>query len=213
MKDKLLNFLVCPKCKNDFSLHKTVMDGNEIKEGILSCKKCLAEFSIRNYIPRFVASDSYTKNFSFEWKRWKRVQLDIYSGNKESENVFNTKTSLNKEDVKGKLVLDVGCGAGRFSEVVSRWGGEVIGVDLSYSVDAAFENIGIRENAHFVQADIFNLPFRQETFDIVFSIGVLHHTLNTKKAFNGIVAYVKQGGRLAIWVYSRHCYATIIITG
>lgn len=205
MKERLLNFLVCPKCGNDLSLSNAVRDRNEIKEGILICKKCSVEFFIRNFIPRFVSSDSYTKNFSFEWKRWKKVQLDIYSGNQESESVFKSKTGLNKDEVKNKLVLDVGCGSGRFSEVISRWGGEAIGIDLSYSVDAAFENIGSRLNTHFVQADIFSLPFRPETFDIVFSIGVLHHTLNTKQAFNGIVPYVKKGGSLAIWVYSRHC--------
>jgi SAM-dependent methyltransferase len=65
------------------------------------------------------------------------------------------------EKLKDKLVLDAGCGVGRFMEVVEKWGGNVVGVDLSFSVDAAFKNLGLKENVHIIQADIFDLPFKE----------------------------------------------------
>jgi len=99
-------------------------------------------------------------------------------------------------------VLDVGCGAGRFTEIVSKYGGDVIGIDLSYSVDVALENLGIKTGINFIQADIFNLPFEKGIFDIIFSIGVLHHTPDTRKAFLSLVPHLGDDAEIAIWVYT-----------
>jgi SAM-dependent methyltransferase len=52
-----------------------------------------------------------------------------------------------------------------------------------------------------VQADIFALPFRDETFDVAYSIGVLHHTPDTATAFRRVAATVKKGGHLAVYLY------------
>jgi SAM-dependent methyltransferase len=101
-------------------------------------------------------------------------------------------------------VLDAGTGAGRFADVVSRAGGEVIGVDLSSAVDAAYNNIGERPNVHFIQADLFDLPLKENIFDAIFSIGVLHHTPSTQDAFRKLVPLLKQEGEIAIWVYARY---------
>ncbi|MBI3490303.1 MAG: methyltransferase domain-containing protein [Acidobacteria bacterium] len=101
-------------------------------------------------------------------------------------------------------MLDVGCGMGRFSDVVSRAGAEVVGIDLSYAIDAAHDNLGGRPNVHLAQADIFELPFRPGTFDCIFSIGVLHHTPNCRQAVLRLIPYLKPGGVLAIWVYPKH---------
>jgi SAM-dependent methyltransferase len=132
------------------------------------------------------------------------VQLDIFNHTTESEETFFEKTGFEKSEIAGKLFLDAGTGAGRFAEVVSRLGGEVIGIDLSEAIDAAYGNIGERTSVHFVHADIFQLPFRPETFDFIFSIGVLHHTPDTQKAFQSLVPLLKKGGEIAIWVYDRY---------
>jgi len=70
-------------------------------------------------------------------------------------------------------VLDVGCGMGRFADVILRWGGEDYAVDLSFAVDAAYANLGDRPGFHVAQASVFDLPFRPKTFDLIFSLGVL----------------------------------------
>ncbi|MBI2094229.1 MAG: methyltransferase domain-containing protein, partial [Candidatus Omnitrophica bacterium] len=112
------------------------------------CDQCGLRFPWIDGIPRFVESDSYVKSFSFEWLRHRKTQLDPSSPG-ESEQTFREKTGLTPEQVEGKLILDAGCGMGRFAQVVSRWGGRVVGMDLSRSVEAASENLSGYKNALF----------------------------------------------------------------
>lgn len=152
-------------------------------------------------IPRFVPSDLYTRSFSFEWNVHKKTQLDSFRNDRSSEDIFRQKTGLTPDDVRGKLVLDAGVGAGRFSDVLVTWGARVVGIDLSYAVEAAAENLGHRPQVLICQADIGRLPFRPETFDYIVSIGVLHHTPDTKRYASFLPRFLKPGGELAVWVY------------
>jgi SAM-dependent methyltransferase len=203
MNKQLVKVLCCPKCKSNLKLVVTEEKDGTVVGGNLECHEGDI-FPIANGVPRFVRTDQYTHTFSFQWNRFSRVQLDVYNGTKESEQTFRMKTGFKPENLKGKLVLDAGVGAGRFADVVSRHGAEVIGIDLSRAVEAANENIGSRQNVHIVQADIFQLPFRAETFDYIFSIGVLHHTPETRKAFQKLIPLLKTGGEIAIWVYDSY---------
>lgn len=153
-------------------------------------------------IPRFVADDRYVGSFSFEWNTHKTTQLDSRTGEGWSEDIFITKTGLTPEAVRGKVVLDAGVGAGRFSDILARWGAaRVVGADLSYAVEAARENLRDQENASVIQADIARLPFAPRTFDIIISIGVLHHTPDTRAHFEKLVPLLRPGGTICIWVY------------
>jgi len=152
-------------------------------------------------IPRFVAGDLYTRSFSFEWNVHKKTQLDSFRNDRSSEDIFRQKTGLTPDDVRGKLVLDAGIGAGRFSDVLVSWGARVVGIDLSYALEAAAENLGHLPQMLICQADIGRLPFRAETFDYIVSIGVLHHTPDTKRYASFLPRFLKPGGELAIWVY------------
>lgn len=202
MKERLMKILICPECNSSLKAERVSKAEGEIKDGQLVCVKCGNKYPIRNYIPRFVETDKYVGNFSREWYAHKTTQLDSKSGTKESEEIFKRKTDFDLNELKGDLVLDVGCGTGRFMEIGLKHGAEVVGIDLSFAVDVAQENIGKNKNAHIVQADIFNLPFKNESFDKVFSIGVLHHTPSTKDAFLNITSFLKKGGEIAVWVYS-----------
>lgn len=206
MKERLMDFLVCPECKSNLELKNELKEDNEIKEGKLVCQKCNRVFYIKDFIPKFVETDKYVDSFSFEWNTFYDVQMDILNNTDESDKTFRYKTGWEPEDIKGKLILDVGVGAGRFADVVSRWGGEVVGIDLSFAVDAAYKNIGNRKNVHIIQADIFNLPFKNESFDHMYSIGVLHHTPDTNKAFKSVVPFLKKGGEFAVFIYEKGFY-------
>lgn len=206
MRERLLDFLACPECQGTLHLKENIKEELEIKEGSLSCRKCNKIFPIKDFIPRFVEIDRYTDSFSFEWNVFHDVQIDILNNTSESEETLKYKTGFMEEEVKGKIFLDAGVGAGRFAEVVSRWGGEVVGFDLSYAVESAYKNIGNRPNVHIIQADIFNPPFKKEAFDHIYSIGVLHHTPDTRKAFESLVPLLKKGGAFAVFIYEKGVY-------
>lgn len=200
MKDRLLDLLRCPSCASKLRLEDAERAEGEIRSGRL---RCCRDYPIVDFVPRFVSSEHYVGSFGFQWNRFKHVQLDCVTGDTNSEREFGWKTGFG-QDLAGKLVLDVGVGAGRYADVVSRWGAEVVGIDLSIAVNAADRTIGRRPNVHLVQADLFRLPFAPGTFDVVYSIGVLHHTPDTRQAFQAIAPFVKPGGWASIWVYSAH---------
>lgn len=134
-------------------------------------------------------------SFGFEWLRYE------VTGFEENERFFRRHTGLDPAELAGKRVLDAGCGMGRFLEVAASAGAEVVGLDLSRAVERARRETRHGERAQFVQGDILNPPFAPESFDVVFSIGVLHHTPDTRRAFRALVPLLKPGGRIAIWVY------------
>jgi SAM-dependent methyltransferase len=199
MNRRLASLLCCPECGGDLRLDPLPAEGEQVAEGSLNCH-CGRRYPVTRGVPRFVPDDAYVSSFSFEWTRHARTQFDDQTS-QESHTAFLQKTGLRDADVRGRLVLDVGCGSGRFMDVVRRLGGECVGIDLSFAVDACHRNLGNAPGMHVVQADIFHLPFRPGTFDIIYSLGVLHHTENTRRAFLHLPPLIKPGGRIAIWVY------------
>jgi SAM-dependent methyltransferase len=155
-----------------------------------------------NHVPRFVPHDNYAGSFSFQWDAYQATQLDSAQNASFTALELFDKASLTPELVKGKLLLDAGVGTGRHSEVLAQWGAEIVGVDLSTSVDVAYGNLRRFESAVVLQANIGSLPFKPGSFDIISSIGVLHHTPDTKEYTRKLVPLLKDGGMLTIWLYS-----------
>lgn len=213
IKQALLKYINCPECGNEMNLDKSesLKDG-EILTGELICSSCSKICPVVRGVPRFVPREYYAGSFGFQWKRFNKTQLDLPEENGESYRTFVIKTGFSEKDLNGRLILDVGCGMGRYADVCRRWGAEVIGVDLSEAVDAAFSNVGRDPKVNIVQADLFSLPFRKETFHYIYSIGVLHHTPDTRKAFFELIPYLKKGGTIAIWVYSAEAFKSIKIS-
>jgi SAM-dependent methyltransferase len=114
------------------------------------------------------------------------------------------KTGVDPRELAGRLVLDAGCGGGRYARLLGRQGARVIGVDLSSAVDKAAELCADLPEVEIVQADLLDLPVAEGAFDLVYSIGVLHHTPDPRRAFGQIARRVKPGGRLAVWLYRRN---------
>jgi 2-polyprenyl-3-methyl-5-hydroxy-6-metoxy-1,4-benzoquinol methylase len=164
------------------------------------CPVCKRIYPNEQGIVRFVDAQQYAASFGFQWRRYQKTQLD-HDELRESERHFLEKTALRPEDLKGKFVLDVGCGIGRFAEVATRWGACVVGIDLSTSAEVAARNLASRDFTAF-QADVFALPFASESFDVIYSIGVLHHTPDCEAAVKTLDKYLKPGGLLVVWLYS-----------
>lgn len=201
MKPHAVRFLVCPNCRAHLELQVQAVDGPEIVEGVLLCRDCGRDYPIVRGVPRFVRGDAYASSFGREWNWFRTVQLDSLNGTNGSDRTLEATTGWKTEDYRDRLVLDGGVGAGRFAEIVAKKGGEVVGIDVSSAVDAAYASIGRQERIHLIQADIFAMPFSEETFDLAYSIGVLHHTPDPRTAFERVAATVKPGGGLAIYLY------------
>jgi len=204
MKRSALRLLACPTCRGQLMLAADAEAEGEVMSGALRCPSCRRDYPVRRGVPRFVDSEAYASSFGFEWNRFCRVQLDSANGTRQSEHALLASTGWTAADYQGRVVLDAGVGSGRYAEVAAAKGAEVVGVDLTGAVDAAFDNIGRREGIHLAQADIFALPFRPGTFDLAYSIGVLHHTPDTRAAFEKVVETVKPDGEMAVYLYARY---------
>ena len=162
------------------------------------CGICDATYPIVRDIPRF-SNDSYVSNFGFEWNIHRKTQIDSEE-RRESQKHFENRFRGHLNSFKNAKVLDVGVGVGRYALIAARLGGKVVGVDLSSSVEIARDNLAAYD-AEVVQADLFKLPFENESFDIIYSFGVLHHTPDPKLAFSRLLPLLKPGGSLCITVY------------
>jgi len=148
-----------------------------------------------------VPESNYADNFGMQWNHFRQTQLDSYSGHPISAERFWQATGWKPEELKDKWVLDAGCGAGRFAEVVLLAGANVVALDYSSAVDACYANLKHHPNLHVVQGDIYELPFIPENFPFVYSLGVLQHTPDVAKAFAALPPMVKSGGLLCADFY------------
>ena len=135
------------------------------------------------------------ESFGYQWLR--------YDANDEREDreIFLSDSQLSENELREKVILDAGCGMGRYTRIAGQMGGEVIGIDLSWSVLKAHQKTSDNPCVHIIQGDLLNLPFRKKQFDIIYSLGVLHHTPDPRKAFTELSACLKEKGVMSVWVY------------
>jgi SAM-dependent methyltransferase len=194
----------CPQCKSLLVLAETSREQDaEIESGVLECASCSARYPIRNFIPRFVTDDGYAANFGKQWNRYRLVQLDSANGFALTEDRFYRGTEWTKEELAGQRVLEVGSGAGRFTQILLRAGAHVFSGDYSSAVDANWKSNGPHPNLILFQGDIYQLPVPEAHFDMVFCYGVLQHTPDVKKSFMSLVPFLRPGGKIAVDVYSK----------
>lgn len=205
---------------------------HEIVEGALRCTACATAYPIVAGIPRILAPSLLAQvrarhpRFFAEHPQFiplhtrsddplaetlesftrQRLDLDLPGPELAAQWRVNLQRNLGDaielEELRGRRILDVGCGFGRHMRVASDHGAEVVGVDLSGGVEIAHRNTEGRPNCHVVQANIFDRPFRDGCFDVVWSFGVLHHLPDPAAGFRTMIDFARpDGGLLAIWVY------------
>ena len=163
------------------------------------------KFSIINNIPRFVTDDIYTKNFGFQWNKFKETQI---KKNKFGDN-FNYKrffleTDWSIQELNNINILEVGSGAGRFTKVVlEKSNANLYSIDSSLSVDANYQNNKKNncDKLNLIQADINEMPFENDSFNKVFCLGVLQHTKNFKKTIDELIDKTEKGGEIVVDFY------------
>jgi SAM-dependent methyltransferase len=105
------------------------------------------------------------------------------------------------DSFRGKRVLDAGCGSGRHTYYAAQNNAEVWAIDICSAVEIAKYNTRLHNNVFVAQADIHHLPFAPESFDLIYSIGVLHHLPDPERAFRNLLRYLKPGGWIHIYLY------------
>lgn len=203
----LLDILRCPTSGQKLIFTSTLESsnpdsGNKFVSGILASEDGKYKYKITNGIPSFI-EDSDTDSFGFQWSLYQKTQLDSFSGHNISESRFWQSTRWTPSELKDKLVLDVGCGSGRFSEIALNAGARVVAIDSSQAVDACLSNFPNNPNILIVRADIFSLPFDLESFDYIFSLGVIQHTIDPEKAFKSLIKFLNSDGKLCIDCYEK----------
>ena len=186
----LVAVLACPKCKKVL----------QADSAVLACPICVASFPVLRGIPRFVLQDNYADSFGLQWNRFAKTQVDSALKTNRSRDRFIHETLWDESQLRGKLVLDAGCGSGRFSEIALDLGARLVAIDYSSAVDAASENLN-SENLLIAQGDLAELPIPNESLDFVYCIGVLQHTKEPGKIVAELLRCLKPGGEITLTFY------------
>lgn len=208
--------LIDPVDGSDLALQEHEFEGDEVSTGELVGEGG-RRYKIHGGIPRFVhmrdaAQEQTQSSFAFKWTKRDSfgspgMQQELHSWLLARYGFASGKTMREYFASRGRT-LDAGCGAGFATSAWMRegWnnsGAEWVGADISGAIDVARERLGAFGGTHFVQADVLELPFRPESFDVIFSEGVLHHTPSTERALKALVPLLRPGGELMVYVYAR----------
>ena len=205
MKRQLVDELRCPISADSLEL-VTSSRGDDIETGELVCAGCKARWPIRNAIPRLVPPDLVEQQsrtahaFGWQWQHFNELHDEFEA------QFLDWLHPITPEFFRDKRVLDAGCGTGRHAQFAASYGArDVFALDLSDAVEAARDNLGRFANVHVVQGDLLRPPFERPAdgggFDLVYSIGVLHHLPDPFEGFKSLVRFVRPGGTIAVWVY------------
>jgi SAM-dependent methyltransferase len=204
MRERLLEWLVCPACEGGLALRDGARRSGQIHEGVLRCAACDARYAIVRGIPRMVpqevgaAAAATAERFGYEWTRFAEIRPEY------REQFLGWIAPVGPEAFAGRRVVDGGCGKGRHLRLAAEFGArDVIGIDLGPAVEAAARNTEGLDAVHVVQGDLTRPPLRRGTADLVYSIGVLHHLPDPVAGFRALARLLVPGGRFVAWCYAR----------
>ena len=166
MNRSLTQWLVCMECGSalELELSDSAQNNGSIAEGQLRCTSCSRTYPIVRYLPRFVPSEEYAHTFGYQWNYFDKMQLDSHMGNDLSRERFFATTQWPAK-MEGQSILEAGCGMGRFTQIALETGAELFSFDLSNAVEANLRNNGDSNRVRILQASIYEIPLRKESFD------------------------------------------------
>ena len=160
-------------------------------------------------IPRILRDfNNYSSAFGEQWIKWRKTQLDSYTNTTISSDrlyrcVGDDIINRFKNSKDPLHVLEVGCGAGRFTEILLKFPSiRLTSIDLSSAVEANAQNFPQNSYHRIIQTDLLELPFELMKFDIVICLGVIQHTPKPENSIKKLYEQVKPGGDLVIDHYT-----------
>lgn len=160
-------------------------------------------FDVIGGIPRFVENAAYADAFGAQWIRYRQLELDSATGRTDSLDRLRRCIGADVwSRLDGMSVLECGCGAGRFTEILLRQGARVTAIDLSRAVEANRDTCAAFEHHRVAQADVRSLPFAPRSFQLVLCLGVVQHTPDPERTIETLYQYVAPGGMLVIDHYA-----------
>lgn len=222
----LVDLLACPGCGGDVTLAEAREARGKVQSGKLACGTCDVCYPIRGGIPRFADADARSsktaEHFELEFTASAEGDRDVDEPELLAF-IFSSRTGLapagadlrgdwyptsapagysaDFSTLTGKLVLEGGCGAGRFLPMLAPHAVRVVGLELGPHIDRAAARCAALGNVDLVQGSVLAPPLRRRSFDITYTLGVLHHTEDPASGARALAECVAPGGLLSIWVY------------
>ena len=214
-----VGLLCCPACRSDLRVSAAVdndADG-EVLRGTLACTACRKSYDIREGIPRFADAVTYNQSWDYKWVEIDRGRGLNYKILDKGDPAYRIHDGFDRnnhcghayEKLKGALALDLGCGIGQYSfkMLTDCDPDRVVAMDLTRGVDI-FRKIMLerfpqyRRKLLLVQGNILAMPFRDQQFDYILSLGVLMHTGKTLEAIRQAARVLRYGGEINFWIYA-----------
>ena len=194
----LYSLIFCPKCHTSMSLNS-----ND-----LTCPNA-HKIEIREGVVLLAKSDSYATSFGEQWNYFSETQLDSFNGSNLTEKRFFEETGWSKDSLADAVILDAGCGSGRFTEIAARYARTVISVDLSDAIFAIPKSVTNQGNVIRVHGDLRNLSLDFSKITHVFSIGVLQHTPKPYETLLNLIQSMHPGTKFAFTAYASRWYTPL----
>lgn len=214
MRRELVAILVCPRCRGDVTLGEVREErGGRVVSGTLVCTACARRYPVAAGVPRLLEAESAVgetgRRFDYQWQsRWQGLfegkgrcygfDHDDYVGWMRDQLVKQRPLAA------GERLLDAGCGSGEKSAALARLcpGQQVVGMDLGIgALERAAAEFAVLPNLDFVQGNILSPPLRPQTFAWGISIGMLHHTPDTRQALAQFRGLLRDDAALLLWIY------------
>jgi len=192
------SLIFCPKCHTSMSL-----SSND-----LTCPNA-HKVEIKEGVVLLVNSDSYATSFGEQWNYFSETQLDSFNQSNLTEKRFFDETGWSQDSLADAIILDAGCGSGRFTEIAAKYSKTVISVDLSDAIFAIPKSITDPGNVIRVHGDLRNLSLDFSKITHVFSIGVLQHTPKPYETLLDLIQSMQPGTKFAFTAYAARWYTSL----
>ena len=228
MKVAVQTYLRCPHCRGSLDLRAFRVESDEVMDGCFACG-CGIVYPIIDGVPRLLPKDllpgleedypEFFRTYGRPGEYDRNAQTAVTDVKRRTQEAFGYEWTWSSEyhadnfrdwlphgfdaeqGFRGKVGLEVGCGAGRHAAATASLAREHVAVDLSRAVDSAFARTRNLPNCHVVQADAMHLPFAGGTFDYVYCLGVLQHMPDPEAGFYALAKQPRPDGILLGNVY------------